>query len=463
MWIRWQFKQWLVLCLVFLSVSAQAVDFGKMQTSEVGYYVVDLTTGEELATHRADASMNPASTMKLLTSYAALRELGAHYQWTTEFRTDGQIVNGILQGNLYWVGSGDPLFDQKDLIDLIAQMKVKGINGINGKLVLDKSIWTNIGSADNFDGDADEAFTTAPDPQMLAFKVAWLSVETGLDGKPTLKLDPPMPDVALNTSLTPRAKGACRDIRQYLNIKVSGKTINVQGSVPDSCVGKKAFVNVLDVNDFAAQSFLAHWAMANNSPAPVQMIQGKTPKNTRLLASHQSTELAKVLKSVNKYSNNTIARTLFLTMGQKEDGFGNTVANAERAMRRSFAQAQLFDDENVVIENGSGLSRKERVTPRFMGSLLQKVYRSPQQNVFIESLPVAGVDGTLKSRFRSLSPGLKMKTGTLKNVRSLAGYWLPTNGRKLAIVVIINSPNSGSYLTDMDKLVSELVQTHGQR
>ena len=459
--IQWQFKKWLVLCLIFLSVSAQAVDFGKMKPSEVGFYVVDVTTGEALATHRADASMNPASTMKLLTSYAALRELGAEYRWTTEFRTDGQIVNGVLQGNLYWVGSGDPLFDQKDLIDLIAQLKAKGINGINGKLVLDKSIWTTIGSADNFDGDADEAFTTAPDPQMLAFKVAWLSVETGLDSKPTLKLEPPMPDVALNTTLTPRAKGACRDIRQHLNVKVSGKNINVRGSLPDSCIGKKAFVNVLDMNDFAAQSFLAHWVTAGNTPQLVQVIQGKTPKNAKLLASHQSSDLVKVLKSVNKYSNNTIARTLFLTMGQKEAGFGNTVANAERAMRRSFAQAQLFDDENLVIENGSGLSRKERVTPRFMGSLLQNAYRSPQQSAFIESLPIAGVDGTLKSRFRSLSPALKMKTGTLKNVRALAGYWLPINGRKLAIVVMINSPNSGSYLVDMDKLVTELVQTHG--
>lgn len=455
--IHYLFKKGLLIGLLALSTWASAVNLGKIKPSEIGYIVTDLNSGEVLAAHREDASMNPASTMKLLTSYAALRELGEDYRWMTEFKTDGKIENGVLQGNLYWVGSGDPMFDQKDLNAMIGQMKAKGINGINGHLVLDKSIWTTVGSANQFDEDENEAFTTAPDPQMLAFKVAWLNVvetNNNLD----VKLEPAMPNVILNTNITPRSKGSCGDIRNYLAIRINGNNINVQGSLPRSCLGKKAFVNILEMDEFASQSFLAHWLKIENYPLPTKTVVGTTPKNAKPLVSHTSPNLVEVLKSINKYSNNTIARTVFLTMGQKEQGFGNTVANGERAMRRSFAQAKLFDGENVIIENGSGLSRKERVTPRFMNELLQSVYRSKHKNNFIQSLPIAGVDGTLRNRFKSFSPDLKLKTGTLKNVRALAGYWLPSEGRQLAIVVIVNSPNSGSYLIDMDKVVGELIE-----
>lgn len=457
--IQCTFKKWALMTLLACSSWSYALDMGRIKPSEIGYFVADLDSGEVLASHQADISLAPASTMKLLTSYAALRELGEDYRWTTEFKTDGKIEKGILHGNLYWVGSGDPMLDQKDLFSLIGQMKAKGINGIEGNLVLDKSVWTHIGSAEDFDADEGEAFTTPPDPQMLAFKVVWLNVVEE-NKQITIKLDPPMPNVILNKNITMRTKGKCGDIRNYLAIKPVGKTIDIQGSLPPSCIGKKAFINILEANEFASESFLAHWAMSENNPLPAKVLLGVTPKNAKLLATHTSPDLTEVLKSVNKYSNNTIARTVFLTMGQKEKGFGNTVANGERAMRRSFAQVKLFDDENIVIENGSGLSRKERVTPRFMSDLLRNVYHSKYRNPFVDSLPIAGVDGTLRSRFKNFSPNLKLKTGTLKNVRALAGYWLPENGRRLTVVMMVNSSNSGHYLIDMDKVVTQLIETY---
>ncbi len=462
MLIPLQAKKIIALILFLCSHWAYAVNFGKIQPSEIGYAVIDLNTGEELALYRDDVAMNPASTMKLLTSYAALRELGSHYTWTTEFKSDAKVVNGILQGDLYWVGTGDPLFDQKDLLSMIWQLNNKGIYGINGRLVLDKSIWSAIGSADDFDDDADAAFTTPPDPQMLAFKVAWLQVEANESGIPQLKLDPAMPDVMLNTNITPRTQGTCRDIRNYLKIKNNGFTIDIQGSLPSSCIGKKTFVNILSMDDFALQSFKAHWLTINSTPLSIQATTGRAPANATALATHRSPDLAQAIKSLNKYSNNTIARTVFLTMGSKEDNFSNnTVASGKRAMRRTFAQAQLFDNEDLIIENGSGLSRRERVTPRFMGAMLKSAYDSPHRDAFIYSLPIAGVDGTLSSRFKTLGSNLRLKTGTLKNVRALAGYWLPENGRRLAVVVIINSPNSSSYLPDLDSVMTQLVRTYG--
>ena len=462
MLIRLQAKKILTLILLFCCQWVYAINFGKIQPSEIGYSVIDLETGQELASHQDDIAMNPASTMKLLTSYAALRELGNQYTWTTEFKSDGKVVNGILQGDLYWVGTGDPLFDQKDLLAMIWQLNNKGIYGINGRLILDKSIWSSIGSADNFDDDSDAAFTTPPDPQMLAFKVAWLQVEANEFGKPQLKLDPDMPDVMLNTNITTRAQGTCRDIRNYLKIKSNGYSVDIQGSLPSSCIGKKTFVNILPMNDFALQSFKAHWFTINSSPLTIQAATGRAPTNATTLAIHRSPDLTQAIKSLNKYSNNTIARTVFLTMGAKEDNFSNnTVASGKRAMRRTFAQAKLFDNEDLIIENGSGLSRRERVTPRFMSAMLKSAYDSSHRDAFVYSLPIAGVDGTLSARFKTLGSNLRLKTGTLKNVRSLAGYWLPENGRKLAVVVIINSPNSGSYLPDLDSVMTQLVRTYG--
>ena len=132
--------------------------------------------------------------------------------------------------------------------------------------------------------------------------------------------------------------------------------------------------------------------------------------------------------------------------------------NAKGAVRRQLVAAGL-DDEALVLENGSGLSRRERLTARFMGQMLQQAWQSPFQAAFIDTLPIGGRDGTLKGRFKNSGGGLRLKTGTLKNVRALAGYWLPENPQQhpLAIVVIINSERSGGYLPDMDKLVERVL------
>ena len=463
--IRFPFKQnWLLILFFLLPLSfAYAVDFGKIRSDEIGYYVADLSTGQVLAAHREDVAMNPASTMKLLTSFAALNILGPDFRWTTQFRSNAQISNGILHGDLYWVGSGDPVFDQKDLLKMIQEANHSGIRKISGRLVLDKSIWSTVGTAEHFDDDGEAAFTTAPDAHMLAYKVAWLNVEADDGGKPVVKLEPPMPDVVLNSTVTMRASGACRDIRHYLKIKTEGGLIDVTGSLPSSCIGKNIYINILSMDQFVSQSLKAHWTQVNQTRISGDVYKGIAPSDTTVLTQHNSPSLAAVLKTMNKHSNNVVARTIFLAIGVKTGDYGqNTIASAERAMRLTFAKNGLYDNEDLIIENGSGLSRRERVTPRFMGEMLKKVYDGPHRDVFVDSLPIAGVDGTLKYRLANVGPRLKMKTGTLKNVRALAGFWLPEDGgRALAIVVIVNSPDSVRYLPDLDHLVTELVKTYG--
>ena len=349
------------LLLCALSLNARALDFGGIPPEEISVYVKDLQSGRIIEEHRADESMNPASTMKLVTAFAAFRALGRDYRWTTELKSDGRVNGDTLEGDIYWVGSGDPMLDQDGLVALQQQLRDKGIVHIHGRLVLDRSVWGETGSADDFGSDAGEAFMTAPDPNMLAYKVVWIKPERGTAG-------------------------------------------------------------------------------------------------AAVLAGSQSKPLAEVLTEMNKHSNNLIARTVFLKLGEHSSD-GLTVQAAKNTVRNELAAAGVDNIGQLVLENGSGLSRKERATARMLGQVLEKAYFSPFKQDFVNTLPIAGTDGTLKKRFRQAGLPLRLKTGTLKDVRALAGYWLGENPK--IVVVLINSSRSNGYLKDMDKMVSRIVLPGG--
>ncbi|WP_037585562.1 D-alanyl-D-alanine carboxypeptidase/D-alanyl-D-alanine endopeptidase [Stenoxybacter acetivorans] len=432
-----------------------ALSFGRILPEEIAIYTRDLQTGEVLTAHRADVSVNPASVMKLVTTFAALNHLGENHRWRTVWKSDAPIINGTLMGNLYWIGSGDPVFDQESLQAMQAQLRLNGINRINGQVVFDRSVWDSIGSADGFEADAAETFTTPPDPHLVAYKVAWLQAAIDEYGNPQIITDPPLPDINTDIQVTRQnSSAACSRLSNYVRAQYDKDTLRVRGQIPISCSGKKMFFNMLDTQTFARQSFLGYWLADGGNR--VTFAEGRTPINARILAVQDSKPLSQVLADMNKFSNNTIARTVFLTLGQNSNG--STLQNAKITARRTLITAGL-DDETLILENGSGLSRRERVSARFIGDMLEKAYHAPFASAFIDSLPIAGYDGTLKNRFKKIGGSLRLKTGTLANVRALAGYWLPENPQQhpLLIVVIINSVGSKAYLPDLDYLVSEVL------
>lgn len=151
MWIRWICKASTLLLLGAVQAAwAASLDFGRMSPNEVAVYVEDLQGGQVLIEHRADVSMNPASTMKLVTTFAALRALGSDYRWRSEWKSAAPVHDGALQGNLYWPGSGSPTYDQSDIEAMQAQLREQGINRIDGQVVLDRSIWDGSGGAGGF-------------------------------------------------------------------------------------------------------------------------------------------------------------------------------------------------------------------------------------------------------------------------------------------------------------------------
>ncbi|MDO4879309.1 MAG: D-alanyl-D-alanine carboxypeptidase/D-alanyl-D-alanine-endopeptidase [Neisseria sp.] len=446
-----------LLAALSAALPAAALDLGSIREDEVAVYVQDLQTGRVLAEHRADVPVNPASTMKLVTAFAALRALGGGFRWLTEFKSDGRLrPDGLLEGDLYWVGSGDPVFDQHDLLEMQAQLRDNGVKRIGGRLAFDRGVWTHTGTAADFTDDADQAFATAPDPQMLSYKVVWLTLgRDNATGAATIQTSPPLPGIPLhNLARFSRSTAPCPKPRKFVWGQYRDGVLTVRGNVPPSCAGKTVYVNMLDIRDFSRLSFVNQWQAGGGSIGDGLAVGG-TPPKARTLASVYSKPLRDVLADMNKHSNNLIARTVFLTLGERASGGG--VQNPAAAVRRQLQDAGI-NTAPLVLENGSGLSRQERLSARMLGHMLQKAYRSPFRTAFINTLPIAGTDGTLKNRFKTIGLPLRLKTGTLKNVRALAGYYLGGNGRPpLAVVVIINSERADKLLGEMDRLVERLV------
>ena len=216
-------KSILSISLMMAVCPSWALDFGRIPENEISVYVQELDSGKVIAEHRADELRNPASTMKLVTAFTAFRMLGGDYRWKTEFKTNGLIKGDTLKGNVYWVGSGDPVFDQHDLVQMQQQMRDKGIRHIDGHLILDRSLWGDVKNPDDFASDSAESFMTPPDPNMLAYKTVELSAEKE-DGRLVIRTNPPLPNLNIQNKLTLEDKeGKCSVLKNYM--KTSYKTI----------------------------------------------------------------------------------------------------------------------------------------------------------------------------------------------------------------------------------------------
>ncbi|MBI3146033.1 MAG: D-alanyl-D-alanine carboxypeptidase/D-alanyl-D-alanine-endopeptidase [Pseudogulbenkiania sp.] len=436
------------------TVPARALELYGLKADEIAVWAAPVEGSTVLEAHRAEQAVNPASTMKLLTGWSALTRLTPDFRWHSELVSSAPLVHGVLQGDVYWIGAGDPRFANRDLQGMLRTLRARGIERIAGRLLLDKRAFSRIGSASDFGGDAARVFMVDPDTHLTQLKVAWLRFFNDGNGA-RVALDPPLAGVRLSAALSDGGDGPCDDVRRLLSIRVESERIAVSGALPRSCDGVQSIVNVLDHDQYAGQAFSALWRELGGS-GPLASGRGTAPAGARVLASHDSDPLPVALADINKYSNNTMARALYLTLGRVAGGSGDTVADAERAARQTLAEAGIAAAP-LVLENGAGLSRQERVSARLLGEVLRSAARGPYAGEFLASLPIAAADGTLKKRFAELGPRLRLKTGSLDGVRSLAGYWQAADGRRLAIVAIVNSPRAAELVPALDRLVIDLV------
>jgi D-alanyl-D-alanine carboxypeptidase/D-alanyl-D-alanine-endopeptidase (penicillin-binding protein 4) len=277
-------------------------------------------------------------------------------------------------------------------------------------------------------------------------------------------VEPSLPQLEVVNNLK-FSDGPCGDWLSRLKIDVQGTAENARlgfgGSYALDCGEKARSFSVLGHRQYVGGLFLALWQDLGGVFGG-RVLDGEVAPSGRLLASAQSHALSEIVRDINKYSNNVMARQLFLTLGADGEGAPATADKSNRIIKQWLAAKGLSFPE-LVLENGAGLSRIERISASHLGRLLLAAYNSPVMPELMASLPVTAVDGTMRKRLSGalVAGHAHVKTGSLSNVRSIAGYVLDSHGRRVVVVLIVNHPNAGNAQPVQDALLKWVYQRPG--
>ena len=420
--------------------------------------------------HGAERSMQPASTMKLVTTAVGLEQLGPIFRGRTELRTSADVINGVLKGDLILRGGADTDFNADVLAHMLQTLRNQGIVKIKGDLILDRQLFQparpDIGAAP-FDESAEFRYNVIPDALLLNTNLLDINMNS-TDRQLSILMQPPLENVSITSDMK-LVKGSCARWEdgwrppEYRR-DASGKLqVILHGTFPQNC-SKATSINVLDRNDYADRLFRATWKRLGGTitgavrEAPLTGLPPTAePVGTRMLADHVARALPEVLRDINKTSDNTLARTLFLSLGSlQSDGWLGSrpvamaapedTASRARLVIQEWFQRHNIDTQGMLVDNGSGLSRTGRIAPAQLAGVLQAMQQSPWAPEFQSSLPIAALDGTMRKRMLN-SPAAaraRIKTGTLKNVVAIAGYVPDANNQLCVVVAMINSDLAGN-------------------
>jgi len=420
--------------------------------------------------HGAERSMQPASTMKLVTTAVGLEQLGPIFRGRTELRTSADVINGVLKGDLILRGGADTDFNADVLEHMLQTLRNQGIVKIKGDLILDRQLFQparpDIG-APPFDESAEFRYNVIPDALLLNTNLLDINMNS-TDRQLSILMQPPLENVSITSDMK-LVKGSCARWEdgwrppEYRRDAGGKLQVILHGTFPQNC-SKATSINVLDRNDYADRLFRATWKRLGGTitgtvrEAPLTGLPPTAePVGTRMLADHVARALPEVLRDINKTSDNTLARTLFLSLGSlQSDGWlgsrpvamaapEDTATRARQVIQEWF-QRHHIDTQGMLVDNGSGLSRTGRIAPAQMAGVLQAMQQSPWAPEFQSSLPIVALDGTMRKRLLN-SPAAaraRIKTGTLKNVVAIAGYVTDANNQQCVVVAMINSDLVGN-------------------
>ncbi|MBS1157251.1 MAG: dacB [Proteobacteria bacterium] len=437
----------------------QALQRARLPASALALVIAPLDSTSPPILHNADQPMNPASAMKLVTTYAALELLGPVYQWPTELRSAATPANGLLAGDVYLKGYGDPKLTLERVWLMLRDLRAQGVKEIQGDLVLDRSFFVLGPEAAVFDDDGntpERPFLVGPDALLLNFKSVRLQIAAGAAGV-SATLDPALPEIQIDNRLQLAPVADCAQWRSKLIMKVeeggSAARVLLGGSIPVDCSGER-YLAALDHPVYAASLIRTLWREMGGVWAG-SVRQGTVLENMPILVVSRSPELPVYLRDINKFSNNLMARQLFLTLGAVKglSDDGSDTAQRAGAVIRRWLQEKSWQFDELKLENGAGLSRQERISARHLAELLADAARSPLAAEFVSSLPLVALDGTMKKRLlgEAVAGKAHIKSGSLKDVRSIAGFVQDATGKAQIIVAIINHPRAAEGLPVLDE------------
>jgi D-alanyl-D-alanine carboxypeptidase/D-alanyl-D-alanine-endopeptidase (penicillin-binding protein 4) len=419
-------------------------------------YRLDSRTGFEsnsaLISFNAHVARNPASLMKLMTTSAALDLLGPAFTWSTDIYASGSVVDSELKGNLYIKGQGDPKLGVERLWLLMRSVRGLGIQRIRGDIVLDHQSFEEVlTDPSEFDGEPLRPYNAAADALLINFKSLLINFVPDVQNKVArVYVEPPLAGVTIQSTV-PLSGEACTDYRGGLKAELQDPLkISFKGQYPLSCGVKLWPLAYVDPSEYANKAVQAMWSEVGGALSG-KVYSGQTPSYLKPITSMESAQLSEVVRDINKYSNNVMAQQLFLTLGLRKEGSG-TQAAARRVLEQWFAlKISNSDQEKRVIDNGSGLSRRTQMTAKNLADLLAWDYQQPFFSELASSLPLSGVDGTL--RLSKSKAHAHLKTGSLKDVAGVAGYVQNTQGAQFILVALINHPLAHTARPLFDDLV----------
>jgi D-alanyl-D-alanine carboxypeptidase/D-alanyl-D-alanine-endopeptidase (penicillin-binding protein 4) len=400
-----------------------------------------------------------------VTTFAALELLGPDYRWKTEAYADGPLAAGVLDGNLVLKGYGDPKITIEQVQSFVAALRATGLATIRGDLVLDRSYFTpppHDPSA--FDAEPLKPYNVGPDALLVNFKsVRFVFAPNATGDAVEVRTEPALAGVAVRGA--PRLVGGeCTDWRSSLSASFVNAADHAQanfgGRYPAACGERDWYVALLDHPHYVHAIFAQYWREAGGTFGG-GVRDGRAPTGAAPLATLQSAPLYDAVRDINKLSNNVMARQLFLTLATAAYPPPATTAHAEQAVRSWLAKRGLHFPE-LKMENGSGLSRRERISAKSMGELLLAAEKSRVHADYASSLAVAATDGTVRKRFGDddVADQALLKTGTLEGVRALAGYVLGHGGKRYVVVCFVNHANAARAQRALDLLVETVYAGH---
>ncbi|MGV3629163.1 MAG: D-alanyl-D-alanine carboxypeptidase/D-alanyl-D-alanine endopeptidase [Betaproteobacteria bacterium] len=436
---------------------ARALAQAGIPESAIGVYVHEIGAAEPVLAIGAERSLNPASSMKLVTTYAGLEMLGPAYTWNTDMLSDGAIAQDVLNGSLYLKGSGDPKLTLENFWLLLRSLRARGVREIRGDLVLDRRLFAEESfDPAGFDDQPTRPYNTGPSALLVNFKAVTLQfIPDAATRSVRITVEPPLPQVQIVNNLK-FADGSCGDWLGRIKVDSQGNAESARlafsGSYALDCGERMRSYSVLGHRQYVGALFTYLWREMGGVFTG-QVRDGATPAQARPLATARSPSMSEVVRDVNKYSNNVMARQLFLTLGINGAAPTST-GSATNGVKQWLALKGLAVPE-LVLENGSGLSRIERISARNLGAILLNAWASPVMPELMASLPVAAVDGTMRRRLKSaeIAGQAHIKTGSLSGVRSIAGYVLDAQGNRAVVVFMVNHANAFNAQAAQDAML----------
>lgn len=418
----------------------------RMPADSLSVYVQELDTGKVVLALNEQRPRSPASTIKVLTTFAALDMLGPAYTWKTRAYLDGTLSQSQLQGDLVLVGGGDPYMTSERWWRFVQNLRELGLERINGDVVIDNSYFAPTpGGRGDFDSQPFRSYNVFPDALMVNFQTSRFTVQAqGQGQRPQILVHPQPANLQVRNQVRV-GNGRCQGYNRGLSFSTpdpNANTVVVSGVFPAACGSFSLARAIMSAPDYAYGTFQTLWEQSGGQVQGALRVASRPPQS-RLFHEYESVPLTEVIRMVNKFSNNVMARHLLLTLGAQQGVLPATPESGRQAIE-SWLIRQNIQMPGMVLDNGSGLSRAERLTAAGLGEVLKVAWGSPFMPEFASSLPLSAIDGTLRNRFKEdeLQGRLRLKTGHLDDVSALAGFVNSASGKRYVAVIFVNHPGA---------------------